>query len=274
MSNPHLQQSPLGKENTYVSQYQPDLLFPIARNDTRKELGINLEQLPFQGEDIWTAFEISWLNTKGKPLVAIGEFIIPCESPRLVESKSFKLYLNSLNNTKFASIADVEKTLISDLSAACGAPIRLNLVLLGAADLPHGKFTGTCIDDLDVDCTAYTITPNTLTVTAEIITETLYSDLLKSNCPVTGQPDWASVEISYTGRKIDRAGLLQYLVSFRDHNGFHEDCVERIFTDISKQCQPQKLFVYARYTRRGGLDINPYRANYAIKRTNARLNRQ
>lgn len=266
---------PLGKEVTYVSQYQPDLLFPIARKLQRDEIGVT-QDLPFKGCDIWNAFEVSWLNAKGKPVVALAEFIFPCESENLIESKSFKLYLNSFNNTKFDSAATVAAIMQQDLSKAAHANVTVNI-------FPIEKFTNTDIqklsginlDHLDIECDNYQIDTRFLSTENEVVTETLHSDLLKSNCLVTGQPDWASVEISYTGNKIQHEGLLKYIVSFRNHNEFHEQCVERIFMDIMKHCAPQKLTVYARYTRRGGLDINPYRSTEDFSGlSNTRLCRQ
>ncbi|VVC76861.1 NADPH-dependent 7-cyano-7-deazaguanine reductase [Aquicella siphonis] len=270
-----LTNAPLGKSSGYISTYQPDLLFPIPRQSKREEIGIT-GALPFQGQDIWNAFEVSWLNQKGKPAVAAAEFIFPCDSPRLVESKSFKLYLNSLNNTSFESIAMVEKTLGKDLSSAAGASVGVRLIPLAlASDQIARQFSGTCLDEMDIECDTYHTRPEYLDTENDIVTETLYSDLLKSNCLVTGQPDWGSVQITYTGKKINHAGLLRYIVSFRNHDEFHEQCVERIFMDILRRCQPDRLLVYARYTRRGGLDINPYRANYFIPAMeNLRLVRQ
>jgi len=271
-----LTNAPLGKKSTYISQYQPDLLFPIARKEKREEIGVK-STLPFAGVDIWNAYELSWLNTKGKPVVAIGEFIVPCTSPCIIESKSFKLYLNSFNNTSFESFAAVHETLTRDLSEAAGAPINVALFTLDAAPLNMmAHLSGTDIDTLDIDCHIYQPTAELLTTENDIVTETLCSDLLKSNCLVTGQPDWGSVQISYTGKKISHESLLRYIVSFRNHNEFHEQCVERIFMDLMTRCQPEKLAVYARYTRRGGLDINPIRMNVKAKLTdrNIRLIRQ
>lgn len=259
-----LKNAPLGKVSTYVSNYQPDLLFPIARQLNRDALGIH-DTLPFQGYDFWNAFELSWLNPKGKPVVAAAEFIISCESLNLIESKSFKLYLNSFNNTIFSSFAEVEQVLIRDLSAAAGASVSVKLIPLShPTEIIRPQFGGVSLDELDIECDTYAIQPSYLTTENQILTETLHSDLLKSNCLVTGQPDWGSIQIIYTGKKINHAGLLKYIVSFRNINEFGEQCVERIFKDIMQHCQPEKLFVYARYTRRGGLDINPYRANYSI----------
>lgn len=270
-----LHNSPLGKSSSYISQYQRDLLFPIPRQLKRDEIGIH-GALPFTGADIWNAFEVSWLNVKGKPIVAYAEFNFPCESTHLIESKSFKLYLNSLNNTRFESFASVEKILIRDLSAAAGATVSVTLTPLGnvSEKIAHG-LAGICLDDLDITCDTYLTQPAYLTTTSHIVTETITSDLLKSNCLITGQPDWGSIAISYTGKKIQHEGLLKYIVSFRNHNEFHEQCVERIFMDIMQFCQPEKCLVVARYTRRGGLDINPWRANYQIDIVeNTRLVRQ
>lgn len=266
---------PLGKAVTYISEYQPDLLFPIPRKEKRDEIAVP-DQLPFKGCDIWTGFEISWLNAKGKPMVAIGEFIFPCTSANIIESKSFKLYLNSFNNTKFDSIKLVSAIMQQDLSVAAKGEVIVNLVAVDK--FPQTiieSFTGISLDGLDVECDTYQVEPKFLMTENETVTETLHSDLLKSNCLVTGQPDWASIEISYTGKKIQHEGLLQYLVSFRNHNEFHEQCVERIFMDIMNYCAPQKLTVYARYTRRGGLDINPYRTTEEFNGlSNMRLCRQ
>ena len=253
-------ESPLGKESTYISHYQRDLLFPIPRKGKRDEIHVP-DKLPFKGVDIWNAFEISWLNLKGKPVVALGEFIFPCESPNIIESKSFKLYLNSFTNTKFASIEMVSKTIQKDLSDFVSSPMKVKLIPIEKFSENQMKsFSGICLDELDIECNNYLVNPDFLQTENAIVSETLYSNLLKSNCLVTGQPDWASVQIKYTGKKIQHEGLLRYLVSFRNHNEFHEQCVERIFMNIMQHCQPQQLTVYARYTRRGGLDINPFRS--------------
>jgi len=270
-----LKHAPLGKQSSYISHYQPGLLFPISRASKRDEIGIS-SALPFYGNDIWNAFEVSWLNAKGKPIVGAAEFFFPCESPNIIESKSFKLYLNSLNNTSFNSFAEVKKILARDLSEAAGAVVSVKLFPLSHAAVNIAQqFDGICLDDLDIACDTYTTQPEYLATENNAITETLHSDLLKSNCLVTGQPDWGSLQITYTGKQINHAGLLKYIVSFRNHNEFHEQCVERIFMDVMTHCQPEKLFVYARYTRRGGLDINPYRANYSLNDIeNQRLFRQ
>ena len=297
MNSPALSQ--LGKATRYVDQYDASLLFPIARAPKRKEIGIE-GAAPFFGADMWTAFELSWLNPRGKPQVALAHFTVPCETPNIVESKSFKLYLNSFNNTTFASSDEVKGRLRADLGeavwrrdggppanpssepgrAASGAPPTIGVSLLGPDQFdrePVHELDGLSLDRLDIDCTRYTPAPDLLTVTPNEapVSEVFTSNLLKSNCLVTGQPDWGSVQIRYTGDQIEQGGLLQYLVSFRNHNEFHEQCVERIFMDLWTRCKPMKLAVYARYTRRGGLDINPYRTSYpAALPRNVRMARQ
>jgi 7-cyano-7-deazaguanine reductase len=260
----------LGKTSAYVEQYDASLLFPIPRADKRLEMGLS-EPLPFMGADLWTAFELSWLNMRGKPQVGLAHITVPCETPNIVESKSVKLYLNSFNNTQFADPQTVQNTLRADLSEAVwrGAEVKgtvgVKIIPPEAFDQePVHELDGLSLDRLDIECTHTQPAPQLLSAAAHEspVTEVLVSHLLKSNCLVTGQPDWASVQISYSGNPIDQEGLLQYLVSFRNHNEFHEQCVERIFTDIWRQCRPTKLAVYARYTRRGGLDINPFRTSY------------
>lgn len=262
MSTAHL--SPLGKSVAYASQYDASLLFAIARQTQRDHIG--LHSLPFFGVDIWNAYELSWLNARGKPQVAVGCFEVPADSPNLIESKSLKLYLNSFNQTRLGSRDELLHHLQRDLSATAGSPVRIRLWEPAEfASLRMGELPGYCIDNLDIEVDSYQPDAGLLRLEAQMapIEETLVSHLLKSNCLVTGQPDWASVQIHYTGRPINRESLLRYLISFREHNEFHEHCVERIFTDIQRQCQPLKLAVYARYTRRGGLDINPWRSNFA-----------
>ena len=276
-------QSGLGKPTAYVDQYDAALLYPIERALKRAEIGI-AGAAPFFGADMWTAFELSWLNPRGKPQVALAHFTVPCETRNIIESKSLKLYLNSFNNTKFASADDVKTRLRLDLSEAvwreaalpksfptaadkapAPASIGVTLIAAGLFDRePVHELDGLSLDRLDIDCTRYTPAPDLLTVTANEapVSEVFTSNLLKSNCLVTGQPDWGSIQISYTGDQIEQGGLLQYLVSFRNHNEFHEQCVERIFMDLWTRCKPMKLAVYARYTRRGGLDINPYRTSF------------
>ena len=263
-------QSQLGRASAYVDRYDASLLFPIARLTQRVAMGIAPDALPFFGADLWTAFELSWLNPRGKPQVAIAHFTVPCETPNIVESKSFKLYLNSFNSTVFADAAEVRERLRTDLSEAVWrggerrGTIGVKLVAPDAFDRePVRELEGLDLDRLDIECTHYQPASELLRsdATQPTVTEILSSRLLKSNCLVTGQPDWGSVQISYNGPPIDQAGLLAYIVSFRNHNEFHEPCVERIFWDIWRRCHPTKLSVYARYTRRGGLDINPFRTS-------------
>ncbi len=267
----------LGKQTEYLSVYNPSLLCPIPRQQSRRELGLNPEALPFRGVDIWTAYEVSWLDSNGKPEVAVAEFEVPASSPNIIESKSFKLYLNSFNQTSFSGMYDVARTMESDLTTSAGAPVMVTLKTLAqSAQEGVGHFTGECIDHEPVKIDCYSPSPDLLALIKpeKVVSETLYSDLLKSNCPVTGQPDWASVFIQYRGSKIDRASLLKYIISFREHQDFHEHCAERMYLDIQKHCNPDELSVYARYTRRGGLDINPYRTNGSQGPLDVRLVRQ
>ena len=255
--------SPLGQPVAYRDTYAPELLFPIDRQLKRDELGIAAAALPFVGADLWNAYELSWLNLRGKPVVALARFEVPADSPRLVESKSLKLYLNAFNQSRFDSAEAVAATIRRDLSAAAGAPVVVEVAPLGASSArSFGLPAGACLDELDIDIDTYQPAPQFLRAgrAGEEVEETLYSHLLKSNCLVTGQPDWGMVAVRYRGAAIDRAGLLRYIVSFRGHNEFHEQCVERIFCDIMARCAPRDLLVWARYTRRGGLDINPWRA--------------
>jgi 7-cyano-7-deazaguanine reductase len=262
--------SQLGKASAYADQYDASLLYPLPREAKRREIGIGAS-VPFLGADLWTAFELSWLNPRGKPVVALAHITIPCESTHIVESKSFKLYLNSFNNTRFKSADEVRERMRQDISAAIwqGGPVqtsagvRVLLPELFECERVQ-ELEGLCIDRLDVECDRYEPAPDLLTAAFDEkpVEEVLMSDLLKSNCLVTGQPDWGSVQIRYSGPQIDQAGLLQYIVSFRNHNEFHEQCVERIYMDIMTRCKPAKLMVYARYTRRGGLDINPWRSSH------------
>lgn len=273
--------SQLGQETQYVDQYDADLLFPIPRQPKRDDIGLksltgDSGRLPFFGQDIWNAFELSWLNPKGKPEVAIAVFRIPADSDNIIESKSFKLYLNSFNQTRLADRQTLQATLERDLSAAAGASVLVELYDLDdAGNLQVTEPAGRCIDHLDIEVSHYHPEPELLKNQSELIVEeTLYSHLLRSNCPVTGQPDWATVEIRYIGKKIDKAGLLAYIISFRQHNDFHEQCVERMFVDISQRCQPEELTIVARYTRRGGLDINPWRSSNRPDFENRRFVRQ
>jgi 7-cyano-7-deazaguanine reductase len=259
-------QSPLGKTAAYITAYAPGLLFPIPRQGKRDEIGVRADALPFFGVDIWNAYELSWLNLRGKPQVAIASITVPADSPNIIESKSFKLYLNSFNQTRLASADTLLDLLKADLSNGFGAPVHINLVSQeGFAGLTMGELDGLLLDRLDVEVKQYSPDPGLLRAAQDEapVEEKLVSHLLKSNCLVTGQPDWASVQIHYVGPQIEQEGLLKYLIGFREHNEFHEQCVERIFVDIMRQCAPQRLAVYARYTRRGGLDINPWRSNFS-----------
>lgn len=267
----------LGQKTEYKAKYDRTLLQPVPRRLNRDGLGISARQPFNQGADIWTAYEISWLNPKGLPQVAIADVEIDFRSENLVESKSFKLYLNSFNQTKFASMAEVQNIMQRDLQDCARGEVKVRLNFLTFyANQPIHELAGEVIDDQDIEISDYGFNTDLLTdctnnVQAE---ETLVSHLLKSNCLITGQPDWGSVRIHYIGKQIDREKLLRYIVSFRQHNEFHEQCVERMFCDIMRYAKPEKLTVYARYTRRGGLDINPFRSNFEPVPDNLRLARQ
>ncbi|HMA10232.1 MAG TPA: NADPH-dependent 7-cyano-7-deazaguanine reductase QueF [Ramlibacter sp.] len=264
--------SQLGRPVSYQDRYEPALLFPLSRTPQRAELGLR-GALPFFGADLWTAFELSWLTPRGKPQVAMAHITVPCETPNLVESKSFKLYINSFSNSPFSSADEVRARIRADVSeavwrgAASQSTVGVRLLLPDEFDRePVRELEGLSLDRLDIECTQYSPAPELLAaaVGEQPVEEALTSNLLKSNCPVTGQPDWGSVQIRYSGPQIDQGGLLRYLVSFRNHNEFHEHCVERIFVDLWQRCKPTKLAVYARYTRRGGLDINPFRTSHPL----------
>ena len=265
--------SPLGQETAYVNEYDPSLLYPIARDLNWEAKGVKRATLPFRGVDIWNAYEVSWLDRGGKPVVRLAEFRIPASSPNIIESKSFKLYLNSYNLSRFDSEADVVASMQRDLSAAAGAQVDVRLSSM-SEPVEVCQLKGLCLDELPLNVEHYTPAPELLSAAGPVADETLVSHLLKSNCPVTGQPDWASIQIRYKGPKIDHTGLLAYLISYREHGDFHEQCVENIFMDIWQRCRPQKLSVYARYVRRGGLDINPYRSSMNDAPVNVRLARQ
>lgn len=254
----------LGKQTAYIDVYDNSLLQPISRKFAREQLQI-IGDLPFYGFDIWNCYEVSWLNQTGKPEIRILEFMVSSDSPNIIESKSLKLYLNSFSNTKLSSSEQVIELITRDLSLIFGSDVIVFLKDLESYDVTRlQSFSGINLDRLDVTITSFEISqnlPKLLEDNTKIVDEVLYSNLLKSNCLVTNQPDWASVQISYRGKKIDHSSLLKYLVSFRNHNEFHEQCVERIFCDISKFCIPDELTVYARYTRRGGIDINPIRSS-------------
>ncbi len=259
-----LTSSPLGHQARYSDRYDPQLLFPVERAPLRAALGIT-GVLPFHGEDVWTAYELSWLDPQGKPMVAIATFRVPAATPRIVESKSMKLYLTAFNQTAFVSAAQVQETLARDLASATGGRVQVELTLPERfGELPHDEPQGICLDDLPLVIDTYAPEPGALVVGEDTVEERLYSRLFRSLCPVTGQPDYASIGIAYRGRRIDHAGVLRYLVSFRQHPGFHEDCVERIFVDLTRRCAPETLCVHARFTRRGGIDINPYRSSVPL----------
>ncbi|MBB1320086.1 MULTISPECIES: NADPH-dependent 7-cyano-7-deazaguanine reductase QueF [Shewanella] len=267
----------LGRATAYQAEYDASLLQGVPRKLNRDAIELSGE-LPFHGTDIWTGYELSWLNAKGKPIVAILEVQLDINSVNLIESKSFKLYLNSFNQTKFDSVEAVQETLSRDLSTCAQGELSVKVIepkffnLERIIDLP-----GSCIDELDIEVNEYAFNPDHLLDSTDAdknVAETLNSNLLKSNCLITSQPDWGSVMIRYQGPKIDREKLLRYLISFRQHNEFHEQCVERIFVDLKKYCQCTKLTVYARYTRRGGLDINPYRSDFENPPESNRLARQ
>jgi 7-cyano-7-deazaguanine reductase len=255
----------LGKPVLYKDQYDASLLFPVPRSQNRALLPLQAGvSLPFSGADIWNGWEVSWLNAKGRPVIVHGVFRFAFDSPYIVESKSFKLYLNSFNGTQFDSLEQVQQIMQRDLSNASGSPVDVQLLPLPETSVLNG-WQGHAIDldALDITVNNYDVDASILRVDeSSLATETLYSQLLKSNCPVTGQPDWATVFIRYSGPRIDHENLLRYIISFRNHAEFHEHCVERMFCDLLQQCACTQLTVYARYTRRGGLDINPFRSNF------------
>jgi 7-cyano-7-deazaguanine reductase len=267
MASVHSENNPLGKSSAYIDSYDPTLLFPISRAESWKAVDIDRDTLPFYGEDVWNGYEISWLNDKGIPQVAMAEFRLPATSPFLIESKSFKLYLNSYNQTRFANKGNVEQRMVRDLSAAAGGAVKVTILSLQHSFPAEPK--AVCIDDLDISMDRYELDPDVLQLAARkngepsgvVFEGILVSHLLKSNCPVTGQPDWGSIYIEYKGAHIDEKSLLTYVVSLRTHQDFHEQCVERTFWDIWTRCKPESLTVYARYVRRGGLDINPMRSS-------------
>ncbi|MBD1584113.1 NADPH-dependent 7-cyano-7-deazaguanine reductase QueF [Pseudoalteromonas sp. S16_S37] len=274
---PELKASVLGKTTQYASQYDASLLHPIARKLNRDQIAVDESALPFMGEDIWTGYELSWLNDKGKPQVAVACFVFPCQSSHIIESKSFKLYLNSFNQSQFESAKVVQQILQKDLSEAANTQVSVTLYKPNDfACLPFTDMPGQCIDELDIEVNIYSPQANILKSTGRgTVSETLHSHLLKSNCLITSQPDWASIVISYTGQQMCQESLLRYLISFRSHNEFHEQCVERIYCELMNTFNFDQLEVYARYTRRGGLDINPYRSSYQDKTPYAiRTNRQ
>jgi len=270
---------PLGRPSPAITGYDRRLLYPIPRIEQRTELKLS-DPLPFHGVDIWNVYELSWLDSRGKPQVAIAEISFPCDAPHIIESKSLKLYFVGLNQMRYESAEVVRKLLIDDLSQVAGDMVGVTLMSLPNKLFPEKlqtlaeNFDARCIDDIEVDITHYRLQPEALKVENESVTETLYSNLLRSNCPVTNQPDWGSLFIRYEGNRINREGLLKYIISFREHQEFHEHCVERIFVDIMQYCRPEMLTVCGRYLRRGGMDINPFRSNFEEPYKNIRTIRQ
>ncbi len=273
-----LNASPLGKTSEYKAEYDPSLLFPIERQEKRRELGIDQGQLPFFGRDLWYGYELSWLTLQGKPVVRIAQFELPCDSPCLIESKSFKLYLNSFNQSRFASAELVAEQLTADLSVVAKAPVKVDLFTIDEfAARSFDVAPGVSIDGLDVEVDCFQYDPSLLAKdrpNVNVVSETLHTHLLKSNCPVTGQPDWGTLVVSYRGEPIDQTALLKYICSFRDHQEFHEQCVERVFVDLQKYYRLEELTVYAQYLRRGGLDINPLRSSAKVASAPLRFIRQ
>lgn len=270
-----LEETDLGKPVAYVDTYTPSLLKGIARTTMREGLGIEGVALPFTGVDVWTGYELSWLNRKGRPEVAALRVTIPAQSSHIPESKAFKLYLNSFANSQFVSRQDVENTVESDLKLAVRSPVIVEVLPLDQLEAPSGQFTGETLDVIDVPMDCYEVNPELLQPAGgPTVRETVFTHLLRTLCPVTGQPDWGSLWIQYAGPEIDRTSLLRYIVSYRNHCGFHEEAVERMYMDIMARCEPTNLSVYARYLRRGGLDINPFRSTRETQAPALRLSRQ
>jgi 7-cyano-7-deazaguanine reductase len=274
----NLHDSPLGKKVDYISLngYNPELLFPLPRDIKRKELGISVKNLPFCGVDIWNHYEVSWLNSNGVPKVAIASIEIPATSDFIIESKSMKLYFNSLNNHHFKNLDDLWATVTLDLSNAVNERVKVVFLPLNTKSLDIETCIGTCVDEIDTDITEYMVNSELLKSESNLKTsETIYSNLLRSNCLITNQPDWATISVEYNGNKINHESFLKYIISYRNHNEFHEQCIERIFIDIMKHCHVDDLTVSGRFTRRGGIDINPIRStNSNVQIKNLRLIRQ
>jgi 7-cyano-7-deazaguanine reductase len=261
---------PLGKTTGYPQNYAPELLCSIARRDSRDPLGL-ADPLPVTGVDIWNAWELTWLGPSGLPRVATARFEVPATSPRLIESKSLKLYLGSFAMTRFATPEEVAAAIEADLAKKAGAPVVVTL----DPDTAIAHSEGRNMDALDIECSSAEVDAGLLAADRDDPTrETLNTHLLRSLCPVTGQPDIGSLVVRYAGPRIDAAGLLRYVVSYREHEDFHEACVERMFADILDRCRPAELTVGARYQRRGGIDINPYRTNTGETPEDRRLWRQ
>lgn len=272
----YLKDTPLGRSSDYVDEYTPALLCPVPRWDARESLELEDTALPFHGTDIWNAYELSWLTEKGKPVVAMCELRIPCTTPNIVESKSLKLYLNSFANTRFEKREEVRAAIEKDVTQVVGGDIEVLLFSLeDAATLPLWEDKGQCVDTIDLNFEHYNYNPELLLCDqGPEQTGQLYSHLLRSHCPVTNQPDWATVVVRYTGGAISPASFLRYVVSLRNHQGFHEQIIEQMFVDLMAQCSPRHLTVYGRFTRRGGIDINPFRSNSEQALPNRRTVRQ
>lgn len=263
----------LGRQTPVLREYAPHVLHCIPRAGARQRL--NVSAASFYGADLWHAYEMSWLDNDGRPVVRVGRFTVPASSPHIVESKSFKVYLNSLNNTRFATLEAARATIVHDISRAAGEAVDLQLLLVGDPSLVGTTLVGQCLDELPVAYWSGEPQAEQLQVqSGHIVEEVLYSHLLRSLCPVTGQPDWATVWLHYRGAAMDHSSLLQYIIAYREHQEFHEQCAERMFCDIARRCAPQFLHLQAFYTRRGGLDINPFRSTDASARPLPRLNRQ
>lgn len=273
MNTEILAQTHLGKPTHYDNAYDYNLLQTLPRKMLRADLQLG-QSLPFSGVDIWNAYELSWLNMKGKPEVALAEIRVAADSDNLIESKALKLYLNSYSQLRFSNQEEMLKLLQEDLTRAVGGKVTIKLARKDAGLPKMAELAGVCLDDLDITANEYSYDAKLLAATGNPVYEIVHSHLFRSNCPITNQPDWASVMIKYSGKAIEHEGLLKYLISFREHNEFHEQCVERIFMDIQRHCAPEKLTVYARYTRRGGLDINPFRSNFENEPENIRTTRQ
>lgn len=276
-----LNDTPLGRTSAFIDQYTPSLLCPVPRWDARESLDLDSAaegepRLPFHGQDIWNAYELSWLNARGKPVVAMAELVVPCISPNIIESKSLKLYLNSFANTRFASREAVINAIAGDLAQVAGAPVDVRVMSLeDAARAAPWDDHGDVVDHLDLAFEDFEYRPELLlTEQGPERNGVLVSHLLRSHCPVTNQPDWATVQVRYTGAEISPASFLRYVVSLRNHQGFHEQIIERMFVDLKRQCAPRHLSVYGRFTRRGGLDINPFRSDYEDAPRNLRTIRQ
>ena len=265
----------LGRETGYPDKYAPAVLDAIPRIQNREPLGITAD-LPFAGVDVWNAWELTWLGTGKRPAVATARIVVPVESPNIIESKSLKLYLDSFAMTEFASAGDVEQTIRKDLTRCVESPVEVRVAPVSSTEARTvARLAGSSLDDLDVDCDDWEVNAGLMRADSDnIVTADLHTHLLRSLCPVTAQPDIGSLQISYRGPTIDPAGLLRYIVSYRQHSDFHESCIEKMFIDIQERCKPLDLTLHARYQRRGGIDINPFRSTSAQTPRDLRLWRQ